>query len=428
MGIAGGPAHRDGRGLCAAAAFHASRRAAVAGIRSRGVARAGVAVSPQQSAVPLADRRFRRGAAADLAVLPLGRRAAGAPRAAGVERGRSGVGRDSCGERGDLAAGTGPEGVTAQRNMERETWAADFAKLPKDAPLWDWTPFLATPDDERLSAVINGIRQLDRRQADAETMLDRGDLPLRFMSQFDLTPTPEICDKTRALLRRQLAPLVLPAGQSKPDAVIRTDVANAVAAMQWLVGYGCSCDAEATAWETMANAYSDTEFDVFELKRLRDPKALGQTLREAPERFSMLTPRSHLKAWLHFAADPSLHDQAMAGARALDHRTEDAVEILGGTEYDAWDLLIVLPELDLEATPALCAAALREVYRELTEIYRPTTDDPRPYRELLERMGTGKPLEALIWLAEHGCDTEAAVSEARDLVSAYGDSPNGRRC
>ena len=82
------------------------------------------------------------------------------------------------------------EGVTAQRNMERETWAADFAKLPKDAPLWDWTPFLATPDDERLSAVINGIRQLDRRQADAETMLDRGDLPLRFMSQFDLTPTP----------------------------------------------------------------------------------------------------------------------------------------------------------------------------------------------------------------------------------------------
>ncbi len=315
------------------------------------------------------------------------------------------------------------EGVTAQRNIERETWAADFAKLPKDAPLWDWTPFLATPDDERLSAVINGIRQLDRRQADAETMLDRGDLPLRFMSQFDLTPTPEICDKTRALLRRQLAPLVLPAGQSKPYAVIRTDVANAVAAMQWLVGYGCSCDAEATAWETMANAYSDTEFDVFELKRLRDPKALGQTLREAPERFSMLTPRSHLKAWLHFAADPSLHDQAMAGARALDHRTEDAVEILGGTEYDAWDLLIVLPELDLEATPALCAAALREVYRELTEIYRPTTDDPRPYRELLERMGTGKPLEALIWLAEHGCDTEAAVSEARDLVSAYGDLP-----
>ena len=205
--------------------------------------------------------------------------------------------------------------------------------------------------------------------------------------------------------------------------MIRTDVANAVAAMQWLVGYGCSCDAEATAWETMANAYSDTEFDVFELKRLRDPKALGQTLREAPERFSMLTPRSHLKAWLHFAADPSLHDQAMAGARALDHRTEDAVEILGGTEYDAWDLLIVLPELDLQATPALCAAALHEVYRELTEIYRPTTDDPRPYRELLERMGTGKPLEALIWLAEHGCDTEAAVSEARDLVSAYGNSP-----
>src|SRR6185312_1014242 len=108
-------------------------------------------------------------------------------------------------------------------------------------------------------------------------------------------------------------------------ATIRGDVADAVAAMQWLVGYDCACDAEAMAWETMANAYTDTGFDVVELRRLRDPEAIGRTLREAPERFSMLSPRSHLKAWLHFAEDPSLRDQALAGARALDHRTEDAV-------------------------------------------------------------------------------------------------------
>jgi hypothetical protein len=86
--------------------------------------------------------------------------------------------------------------------------------------------------------------------------------------------------------------------------------------------------------------------------------------------------------------------------------------------------LIWLPELDLRATPELCAAALGEVYRELTRIYRPRSDDPRPYGELLERMGTGKPLEALGWLAVHGCDTNAGVSEAEVLVSAYQDSPD----
>jgi hypothetical protein len=316
------------------------------------------------------------------------------------------------------------EAVVAQEQTKREEWAADFAKLPRDAPLWEWTPFLATPDNERLSAVIQGIRQLERRQADAEAMLDRGDFPLRFMGQLDLTPTSSICDKARALLRRWVVPLVLKPGETKPYGVIRGDVADAVAAMQWLVGYNCSCDAEALAWETMANAYSNTEFDVFELRRVRDSKVLGQTLREAPERFSMLSPRSHLKAWLHFAEDKSLRDQALAGARTLDHRTEDAIENLGGSEYDAWHLLIWLPELDLRATPELCAAALGEVYRELTRIYRPRSDDPRPYGELLERMGTGKPLEALVWLAGHGCDTNAGVSEAEALVSAYQDSPD----
>jgi hypothetical protein len=35
----------------------------------------------------------------------------------------------------------------------------------------------------------------------------------------------------------------------------------------------------------------------------------------------------------------------------------------------------------------------------------------------------GRPLEALAWLAGHGCDTDTAVSEAEALVRAYQDSP-----
>jgi len=314
--------------------------------------------------------------------------------------------------------------VIRQEAAEQANWAADFEKLPRDAPLWDWTPFLDTPNEDRQAAVIQGIQYLPRRQDEAETMLDRGDFPLLYLRRFDLTPDQTICDKTRALLRRQVAPLMPLPGQTKPYAVIRRQVISAVAAMQWLVGYGCGCDAESEQWEAMATAYRDPEYEVYDLKRVRDPRELGRVLREHPARFSMLSPKSHLKGWLSFVGDKDLHDQALAGARSVETRAADAVEILGGSEYDAWDLLVYLPDLDLRATPELCAAALREAHRELAAIYRPTDTDPRPYRELLDRMGTGKPLEALIWLTSHGCETSTETAEAETLLRAYQDSPN----
>jgi hypothetical protein len=152
-----------------------------------------------------------------------------------------------------------------------QKYNADFSSLPADAPLWDWAPFLATPNNIQRDAVLGRIRKLDRRLTDAEIMLDRGDFPLGYLGQMDLDPTPAICGKARALLRRQVEPLVLKTPNSKPYTAIAAAVADAVAAMQWLVGYGCSCDAESRAWETMAKAYRDTNFDVVELARLREP-------------------------------------------------------------------------------------------------------------------------------------------------------------
>jgi hypothetical protein len=113
----------------------------------------------------------------------------------------------------------------------------------------------------------------------------------------------------------------------------------------------------------------------------------------------------------------------LAGAKTLKRRTEDAVEMLGGNEFEAWNLLIYLPELDLAATPALCEAALREVHRELAQVYLPGTDDPRPYQELLDHLGTGQPFQALTWLGTHGCDSGSEIDEAERLVGAYQDSP-----
>jgi hypothetical protein len=306
----------------------------------------------------------------------------------------------------------------------REQWAEDFDRLAPNAPLWDLTPFLATPDDTRQEVVLARIRKIGQRQAQAYVMLDRGDFPLRSLGAFNLDPTPDLCDKARALLRRRVQPLVPKTAGKRPYADVADDVAGALAAMQWLVGYGCSCDAESLAWEAMAKQYRDTNFDVFELAQLRDPKALGYKLLQAPDRFSQLTPQAHLRAWLRFARDKETRDAALDGARRLEHRTPDAVEMLHQDEYEVTTVLTYLPMLDLQATEPLCAVSLLALHRQLAQIYRPRPDDPEPYEQLLSRLGTASPLSALQWLAAHGCDADGMLDEAAALVGTYQDSPD----
>jgi hypothetical protein len=293
--------------------------------------------------------------------------------------------------------------ATDRDRAERARYDERFASLPGDAPLWAWTPFLATRDETKASAVLAGIRRLERRQRDAEIMLDRGDFPLSYLGSFDLDPTPTLCDKARDLLRRRLAPLAPKGSGSRPYAEIAEDVAGAVAAMEWLV---------------------EPNFDVARLKELRDRARLGRALRDDPARFSMLTTAAHLRAWLKFADEKDLREEALAGARRLDHRTADAVEMLGESEHAARTLLRYLPVLDLAATAPLCEGALRALSGQLERIYRPERADARPYQELLDRLGNGRPFSALKWLSDHGCDAEAELAEAETLVRAYQDSPD----
>ena len=315
--------------------------------------------------------------------------------------------------------------VEDQEAARLQKYDADFARVPGNAPLWDWTPFLDTRDGTKREKVLDSIRKLDRRQAEAEAMLDRGDFPVGYLGFFDLDPTPALCAKARGLLGKQVEPLVLNSGKPQPYSAIADQVSGAVAAMAWLVGYGCSCDVELKAWETMAKAYADPSYDVHRLAELRDPRQLGRTLRERPERFSMLNAQSHLRGWLRFVDDTALQAQVLAGARQVGSRTADAVEILRDKydEESRWKLLRYLVKLDLEATQPLCLNALSELHGQFARIYRPaSTDEPRPYSELLQRLGTSEQLPDLIWLARHGCTAETELNEAIALVSAYQDS------
>jgi hypothetical protein len=306
------------------------------------------------------------------------------------------------------------------------TLRAGLAGLALDAPLAAHLPFLEAADQTIVSDAVLRIRKLERRQADAEAMLERGEFPLRYLSQLDLDATPALCDKARALLRKRVEPLIPAAPGAKPYTTVARDVEDALSAMRWLTGYGCDCEAESRAWETMAKGYRDTNYDVISLARLREGGELGRKLREDPDRLSQLGPQSHLKAWLKFSDDPPQREQVVAGVRTLARRTAEAVEILTDKyqESSRFRLLRILPEIDLEATPALCAAAARVVGADIAGVYRPKPgDEPRPYSELLDRLGGGTPLTTLTWLGEHGCDVAQELRAAEAAVSAYQDSP-----
>lgn len=88
----------------------------------------------------------------------------------------------------------------------------------------------------------------------------------------------------------------------------------------------------------------------------------------------------------------------------------------------SWKVLKYIPELNLETTPQLCAAAPRFIRTDMAKTYRPMAADPRSFDELLSRLGAHEPLTALIWLAGHGCDAEAEISAAEDLIGAYKSS------
>jgi hypothetical protein len=316
--------------------------------------------------------------------------------------------------------------AVAQQEDAGANLRAALERLPADAPFWDFLPFLDARDQRIGNAARERMATAPNRQRDAETMLARGDFPLRALPLLDLDMTPALCEHARALLRRRVEPLVPASPGTKPYGEVAQEVRSALSAMWWLVGYGCAVDAESLAWETMAKAYRDQTYDVQLLAAQRDPAALGRRLREDPAKFSQLNAQSHLKAWLKFSDDAPMREQVIAGVRTLPRHGVDAIEILTDQSQESgrFRLLRILPQIDLEPTPTFCAAVTKEIGPSLKGVYRPKADDqPLFYYDLVSRLGVGGPLNVVIWLAEHGCDVAAELRDAETAVRAYQDSP-----
>lgn len=307
---------------------------------------------------------------------------------------------------------------------------AKVAAMPDDANLSQWIPLLNSGVYSVEETARAKIMALPSRQRDAEAMLARDEFPLGELNQFDLDATPVLCQNAQASLSRRAAALALKPGERPDFNKIAAEFYGATVAIPWLVSLGCASDAQALEWDALGRSYGKSDIDVSDLVEARDPKNLGWKLTYYPPKVSMLTPKTTLRAWLNFAyglnkSDPADRPRLLAGARALDHRNADAVAWLqeGHEASDLFVLLHFLPQLDLDTTPALCAAALSEIGAELAAVNRPTADDPLPYSRLDERLGAGEPLVALQWLAGHGCEANAQLSAAEDVVAAYQPSP-----
>src|SRR5262249_42731813 len=153
-------------------------------------------------------------------------------------------------------------------------------------------------------------------------------------------------------------------------------VAAALAAMKWLVGYGCACGAELHAWESMAELYRDPNFDLYELAELRT-SGIG------PEVASVARPvfDAHAEGtstrMAQICRGRGNARTGVAGARKLAHRTQDAVEMLHHDEFEAVTVLAYLPLLDLDATLPLCTSSLSVLHERFARVYRPNADNPR---------------------------------------------------
>jgi hypothetical protein len=307
---------------------------------------------------------------------------------------------------------------------------AKLAAMPEDAGLSQRIPFLNSGVYSVEEAARAKILTLPSRQRDAEAMLERDEFPLRELRRFDLDPTPALCQNAQASLSRRAAALALKPGEKPDFNKIADEFFGASEAIQWLVSLACASDAQALEWEALGRSYGASDIQVSDLMEARDPEHLGWALYNSPPKASMLTPKATLRVWLNFAigltnSDPADRPRLLAGARALDHRNADAVAWLqkGHEASDLFVLLHFLPQLDLDTTPAFCAAALSAIGEELAEVYRPTADNPLPFSELGERLGAGEPLVALQWLAGHGCDANAQLSAAEEVIAAYQPSP-----
>jgi len=134
-----------------------------------------------------------------------------------------------------------------------------------------------------------------------------------------------------------------------------------------------------------------------------------------------MTPDKPLNEYFPFLNDESgVQADALAAMRKLDRRQADIIDMLGWGIPKALDLL---PELDLQPTPQLCAAANASMIKSAHESRVRPKQEPRTYTAGGD---FDYSVPAIRWLKAHGCDCDPSIAAFEASVSSHLDSPDRR--
>ncbi|HKD11359.1 MAG TPA: hypothetical protein VKE50_04750, partial [Thermoanaerobaculia bacterium] len=138
---------------------------------------------------------------------------------------------------------------------------AEMDALPADAPMSDYLAYTQVTSERESdvpAAAIGRMSKLPNRQAEAEELLEKGDLRVfEALDRLELAATPRLCAGARLCLRREAETLRPSATAPTFDAAERR-VNEAMRSVPWLVKSGCDTRPEIGEVAAAVRLYPDS--------------------------------------------------------------------------------------------------------------------------------------------------------------------------
>jgi hypothetical protein len=137
------------------------------------------------------------------------------------------------------------------------------------------------------------------------------------------------------------------------------------------------------------------------------------------EKLQAMTPQQPLTDWYPLLGpDSGVSAEALEALRHIDRRQADIQDML------TWGIakaMMLLPDLDLKATPQLCAAAQTFLLKTAKDWRVRPKQDPRPYQpsDYLDPF-----LPGIRWLVWNGCNCDEGIMALEASVGSYIESPD----
>jgi hypothetical protein len=142
------------------------------------------------------------------------------------------------------------------------------------------------------------------------------------------------------------------------------------------------------------------------------------------EKLKAMTPDDPVMNWYNLLDEESgVRTEAFEALRKIERRQADIEDMLS---YGIMRAMMLVPDLDLKATPQLCEVSRTFLVNRAKESRVRPKQDPRPYNgDSLADLE--KILPAVRWLLAHGCDLEEGIAGTEASVQSYIDSPERAR-